>query len=560
MATTKQQQVEEFKKKKEAYDNASTAEEKKAIINGVDDATMNKMNSTFTASNEQGTAQNKANEGMNRVESLTSKDSIISSDVKAKLNTSFTVPPAVTEADTYIKSQLQKIQSGKTSYSDQVKGMMDQIMNREKFSYDVDSDPLFQQALASSMNSGKQAMQDTIGQASALTGGYGSSYATTAGNQAYNAFIEDAYDNLPQYYQMAMEAYQMEGDELYRQLGMLNEADDKEYNRNVTAYDATYQHRNRIYDESYQQFRDSKSDAYNMANLQLNEHGQLVSDAVNYYNVTSDYANTLYNREYQKWNDEVNQAMQYAQMLNTDYWNQTNFDEGVRQYEKSFDEGVRQYNDSRYWDNYWNQKDLDYKNSALDEDKRQFNTSMGDTNNDGVVSDEEYAKYVERYGSKSDDNSKAGYVTREDENGNKVQYKEATSTQKQKALEAYNEGGEKAYEEYIASLESDVDIEGIDEYVFGNEEVEGYGDLKIYAQDFWKTKDTYNNLAGYVKQEHSYKESDVDWNDTVAYKDKDGKVHTYTLKQLKKEFEKAGMDEEAIEKKLMELTLLRIKE
>ena len=40
-----------------------------------------------------------------------------------------------------------------------------------------------------------------------MTGGYGSTYATTAGNQAYNAFIEDAYDNLPQYYQMAMEAY-----------------------------------------------------------------------------------------------------------------------------------------------------------------------------------------------------------------------------------------------------------------------------------------------------------------------------------------------------------------
>lgn len=569
---TKQQQVEEFKKKKEAYDNASTADEKKAIINGVDDATMNKMNSTFSASNEQGTAQNKANEGLNRVETLTSKDNIISNDVKGKLNSTFTKPTAVQEADVYIKSQLQKIQSGKTSYSDQVKGMMDQIMNREKFSYDVDSDPLFQQALASSMNSGKQAMQDTIGQASALTGGYGSTYATTAGNQAYNAFIEDAYDNLPQYYQMAMEAYQMEGDEMYRQFGMLNDADDKEYSRNVTAYDATYQHRNQMYNEAYQQFRDAKTDAFNMANLQLNEHGQLVSDAVNYYNVTSDYANTLYNREYQKWNDEVNKAMQYAQMLNSDYWNQTNYDRGVfesdRNYDRgvyesdrAFDEGVRQYEQNYAQTEKWNQKDHDYKNSALAEDKRQFNVGMGDTNNDGVVSDEEYAKYYERYGKKSDD-TKTGYVEREDENGKKVQYKEATSTQKQKALEAYNNGGEKAYEEYIASLESDVDIEGIDEYVFGNEEagIEGYGNLAIYAQDFYKTKDTYNNLAGYVKQEHSYKESDVDWNDTVAYKDKDGKVHTYTLKQLKKEFEKAGMDEDAIEKKLMELTHLRIKD
>lgn len=399
------------------YKDKDEEQKKSNPINGVDEATTNKINSTFSASNEQGTAQNKANEGLNRVETLTSKDNIISNDVKNTLNSTFTVPPAVTEADTYIKSQLQKIQSGKTSYSDQVKGMMDQIMNREKFSYDVDSDPLFQQALASSMNSGKQAMQDTIGQASALTGGYGSTYATTAGNQAYNAFIEDAYDNLPQYYQMAMEAYQMEGDDMYRQLGMLNDADDKEYNRNVTAYDATYQHRNQMYNEAYQQFRDAKTDAFNMANLQLNEHGQLVSDAVNYYNVTSDYANTLYNREYQKWNDEVNKAMQYAQMLNSDYWNQTNYDRGVfesdRNYDRgvyesdrAFDEGVRQYEQNYAQTEKWNQKDHDYKNSALAEDKRQFNVGMGDTNNDGVVSDEEYAKYFERYGTKSGDSDK----------------------------------------------------------------------------------------------------------------------------------------------------------
>ena len=497
MATTKQQQVEEFKKKKEAYDNASTAEEKKAVINGVDEATTNKMNSTFTASNEQGTAQNKANEGMNRVESLTSKDSIISSDVKNTLNSTFTVPQAVTEADTYIKSQLQKIQSGKTSYSDQVKGMMDQIMNREKFSYDVDSDPLFQQALASSMNSGKQAMQDTIGQASALTGGYGSTYATTAGNQAYNAFIEDAYDNLPQYYQMAMEAYQMEGDEMYRQLGMLNEADATEYNRNVTAYDATYQHRNQMYNEAYQQFRDSKSDAYNMANLQLNEHGQLVSDAVNYYNVTSDYANTLYNREYQKWNDEVNQAMKYAQMLNSDYWNQTNYDRGVyesdRAYERdvfesdrnynrgvyesdrAFDEGVRQYNQNYNQTEKWNQADEDYRRDALAQDQTQFETKLAA---DAIA-----------------DNNKSGYVTREDENGNKVQLKLPSETQNAKALEAWNkdmeanDGNLTEFNKYLDSLNG-VDTETIEDYVSQH----GFGSFE--DRTFTKTTDSMHGFLG----------------------------------------------------------------
>ena len=316
-------------------------------LNGVDDATLQKAyNNEFTASDDANKAQAEANNALSNLGSLTNKSEIVDQSTWDTMNSTFKVPTAVTEADTYLSAQLEKIQSGKTSYSDQVKDMISKIQGREKFSYDVDSDPLFQQALASAMNSGNTAMQDTIGQASALTGGYGSSYATTAGNQQYNAFIEDAYDNLPQYYQMAFDAYQAEGDEMYRQLGMLSDADDREFNRTLTAYDATYQHRNQLYNEAYSQFRDSKTDAYNTANLKMNEHGQLVSDAYNYYNASSNYADTLYNREYNKWADEVNQAMQYAQMQNSDWWNQTNFDEGVRQYEKNFAEQQRQYNES----------------------------------------------------------------------------------------------------------------------------------------------------------------------------------------------------------------------
>ena len=357
------------------YTVTSSIENPTVSVKGVDDSVTEKAyNSTFTASDKQQNAQSKAEGGLNRVEQLTSKDKLISDSVWDTLNKSFTKPTAVKEADKWLSSQLQKIQSGRTSYSEQVEEMMSQIMGREKFSYDVDSDPLFQQALASAMNSGKQAMQDTMGQASALTGGYGSTYATSAANQAYNAFIEDAYDNLPQYYQMAMEAYQMEGDEMYRQLGMLTDADDREYSRNVTAYDATYQHRNQMYNEAYTQFRDAKTDAYNTANLKLSEHGQLVSDAVNYYNSASDYANTMYDREYTQWADEVEQAMKYAEMLNSDWWKQTEFDEDVRQYEKDFAEKQRQYEkDYAQKDEHFN-KNLEFTATENQKD-REWKTS-----------------------------------------------------------------------------------------------------------------------------------------------------------------------------------------
>ena len=350
-------------------------EEKKVVNNapsGVDEKTWSNTQTPYEKSEELQHREKNTQNTYSNLESLTTKDIIISNKTKKNLNSSFVVPSAVTEADTYLAQQLEKIQSGKTSYSDDVRAMMDKITNRDKFSYDVDTDPLFQQALASAMNSGKQAMQDTIGQASALTGGYGSTYATTAGNQSYNAFIEDAYNNLPQYYQMAMEAYQMEGDELYRQLGMYTDADDREYNRNVTAYDATYQHRNRMYDEAYTMYRDEKSDAYAMANLELNEHGQRVSDAYNLYNAASNQEDKLYEREYNSWADSINMAFKTAEMQNSDYWSKTNFDEGVRQYEKNFAENVRQYDTSlaenkrQYDQSYaqtekWNQKELDYK-------------------------------------------------------------------------------------------------------------------------------------------------------------------------------------------------------
>ena len=388
-------------------------------LKGVDDATTKKATSSFTQSSKVTNVDKTADKALSNLGTLTSKEDIISDSVWNDINSQFVVPSAVTEADAYLSAQLEKIQSGKTSYTDQIKDMMSQIQNREKFSYDVDSDPLFQQALASATNSGKQAMQDTIGQASALTGGYGSTYATSVGNQAYNSFIEDAYNNLPQYYQMAMEAYQMEGDEMYRQLGMLTDADATEYNRNVTAYDATYQHRNQMYNEAYTQFRDNKSDAFAMANLQLSEHGQRVSDAYNYYNASSNYADTLYSREFDKWSAEVNQAMQYAGMLNSDYWSQTNFDEGVRQYEKSFAEDVRQFDTSfaeeqRQFDKTyeqtekWNQSDLDYKYAALKQDNDQFYANLnyqkskgsggsgGGYNLSGIVSEEEARKVMEQ--------------------------------------------------------------------------------------------------------------------------------------------------------------------
>lgn len=293
---------------------------------GVSEEDWNTLHSTFNESENTAALGNEKKSASENYKEIASNTNIIDQKTKDAMNATFAKPTSVVQAESYLDNQLAKIQSGRTSYTDQVEEMMSQIMNRDKFEYDVDSDQLFQQALASAMNSGRSAMQDTIGQASALTGGYGSTYATSAGNQAYNAFIEDAYNNLPEYYQMALNAYQMEGEEMYQQLGMLSDADTREYSRMVDAYNATSQYRNQAYNEAYTLYQDSITNAYNSANLQLNENAQLVNNAYNIYNVASNEYENAYAKEYDKWNASVQQAATNASFANSDWWNQTNFD------------------------------------------------------------------------------------------------------------------------------------------------------------------------------------------------------------------------------------------
>ena len=217
-----------------------------------------------------------------------------------------------------LQGQQEYFKNGKTSWDDKIYGQIDKIENREKFSYDVDNDQLFQQALASAMKSGHTAMQDTIGQASALTGGYGSTYATSVGNQAYNAFIEDAYNNLPEYYQMALQTYQAEGEEMYNLLGLYTQMGEQEWNRNVDAY-------NTVFD-----FATSQRDF---------EYGMYQDDITNTYNAMNMY-DSFYQQENAQnmalWQQEIDNAWNIIGQQSTEYWNQKNFDENKRQFDMEF--------------------------------------------------------------------------------------------------------------------------------------------------------------------------------------------------------------------------------
>lgn len=186
---------------------------------------------------------------------------------------------AYTDAMNLTNSLLSQLTSGRTAYSDKVDALMSKIEGREKFSYDFNKDPLFQNALASAMSSGQTAMQDTMGQAAALTGGYGSSYATSAANQAYNDFVKGAYEQLPEYYQLARDAYNQEGQELYNQLGMYQTADNTAYGRLADAYSANLANAQSIYNQEYSNYWDTAN--YNMSAAKYNADLKYKYDSLN---------------------------------------------------------------------------------------------------------------------------------------------------------------------------------------------------------------------------------------------------------------------------------------
>lgn len=180
----------------------------------------------------------------------------------------------VSAAEEYLNNALSNtnLTAGINSSADAINA----YKNKAAFSYDPSSDLLFQQNLNNYMNNGRMAMQDTMGQAAALTGGYGSSYATNAANQAYNSYVQGAYNNIDKYYDMALASYNNDDQRYMNIYNMLSEQELRDYQKERDAADDAYRdkvfnygvERDKISDEQwnktydYNAERDKSDDAY----------------------------------------------------------------------------------------------------------------------------------------------------------------------------------------------------------------------------------------------------------------------------------------------------------
>ena len=183
------------------------------------------------------------------------------------------------------QNQLTQVQAQRPTaytspYTQQLEGIYQQIVNRQPFKYDMNGDMLYQNAKDQYVQGGRQAMMDTMGQAASLTGGYGNSYASTAGNQAYQQYLLQLNAMLPDFYDRAAARYDQQGADLYNQYGLMQDRENAEYGR---------------YQDSLAQWN------------------------TDYANAQSAYYNA-YNQDYGAYQDALGYWQQQAAAENADYW------------------------------------------------------------------------------------------------------------------------------------------------------------------------------------------------------------------------------------------------
>ena len=216
----------------------------------------------------------------------------------------YTESTTVTSAKEALNALLaQKPGAYQSAWQNQINDTISKITNRDKFSYDVNGDALYQQYKDKYIQQGKLAMADTMGQAAALTGGYGNSYAAAVGNQAYQAQLNNLNDIVPELYQMAYDRYNQETQDLYNQYSLYADRDNVDYGK----------HRDTVSD--WRTDRDYYANSYyNEKNYDFNEHNAREDAKQAQFNADKEAA-------YQQYMDEYNQAYNaYRDSVADDQW------------------------------------------------------------------------------------------------------------------------------------------------------------------------------------------------------------------------------------------------
>lgn len=175
-------------------------------------------------------------------------------------------------------------------YDPQIDALLNEILNRDDFSYDAMSDPLYQQYADMYRREGDRAMRDTLAEAAASAGGM-NTYAITAAQQANSYYNSQLNDKIPELYQLAYQMYLQDKESKVQDLGILQNMDATQYSR----------------------YRDTINDFYNDKNFAYGAYQDAVQQGN--WQTNFDYNGTLDNRNFNNGEYWKNKEWDY-----NDYW------------------------------------------------------------------------------------------------------------------------------------------------------------------------------------------------------------------------------------------------
>lgn len=114
-------------------------------------------------------------------------------------------------------------------WADAAQQYLEQYQGRDPFSYDFATDALYQQMADQYAQGARLSMMDTMGQAAAMTGGYGNTWAQHVGQQAYDQTMSQLTGIIPELEQRAYDRYQQEGNDLLTQYSLYRDLENQEY-------------------------------------------------------------------------------------------------------------------------------------------------------------------------------------------------------------------------------------------------------------------------------------------------------------------------------------------
>lgn len=288
-------------------------------------------------------------------------------------------------AATYKEPTFKEVTPYKSQYGNAINKLTNAVVNRQAFSYDPNTDASYQSLAKQYQRLGDRARQDTLGNVAANTGGYASTAAVSAAQQAQNDYNIQLSNMIPQLMQAAYDRYQ---GEYNMNLGALNAVaarddamygrwnDNRNYRRDVYEADRTFGRNvfesNRDYNRgvlesdrayNYQKLRDKVADQ--QWNKTFNR---------NVYESNRDY-------NYQRGRDSVADA-QWNKTFNRNVFESNrdyNFNKSVSDRDYAYQLARDKVADTQWAKGYA----LDERGVKLDEDKFKWSKQQGNSGSGG---------------------------------------------------------------------------------------------------------------------------------------------------------------------------------